>query len=119
MHSDQKHSYLDDNCNEHKKVKGSLKCVIKQKAMFQNLFVWFNNKTVYRSQQRFKSYNHDVYTEEVNKIALSSNGDKKTTNIWWDYNIHMEQMFLKYVKMKFWWSKNYSLKNYNKIVLQQ
>ena len=37
----------------------------------------FNNKTVYRSQQRFKSYNHDVYTEEVNKIALSSNDDKR------------------------------------------
>ena len=36
-----------------------------------------NNKNVYRSQQRFKSYNHDVYTEEVNKIALSSNDDKR------------------------------------------
>ena len=36
-----------------------------------------SNKTVYRSQQRFKSYNHDVYTEEVNKIALSSNNDKR------------------------------------------
>ena len=36
-----------------------------------------NNKTVYRSQQRFESYNHDVYTEEVNKIALSSNDDKR------------------------------------------
>ena len=37
----------------------------------------FNNKTVYRSQERFKSYCHDVYTEEVNKIALSSNDDKR------------------------------------------
>ena len=36
-----------------------------------------SNKNVYRSQQRFKSYNHDVYTEEVNKIALSSNNDKR------------------------------------------
>ena len=36
----------------------------------------FNNKTVYRSQERFKSYYHDVYTEEVNKIALSNNDDK-------------------------------------------
>ena len=36
----------------------------------------FNNKAVYRSQQRFKSYNHNVYREEVNKIALSSNDDK-------------------------------------------
>ena len=36
-----------------------------------------NNKNVYRSQQRFKSYNHDVYTEEVNTIASSSNDDKR------------------------------------------
>ena len=36
-----------------------------------------NSKTVYRTQQRFKSYNHDVYIEEVNKIALSANDDKR------------------------------------------
>ena len=36
----------------------------------------FNNKTIYRWQERFKSYYDDVYTEEVNKFALSSNGDK-------------------------------------------
>ena len=29
-----------------------------------------------KSQQRFKSEAHNVYTEEINKIALSSNGDK-------------------------------------------
>ena len=72
------YSYLDDNCNEHKKAKGTKKCVIKQKIMFQNFQdCLFNNKKVYRSQERFKSYNHDVYTEEVNKIALSSNDDKR------------------------------------------
>ena len=37
----------------------------------------FNNKTVYRSQERFKSYYHEVYTEEVNKIASSSTDDKR------------------------------------------
>ena len=46
--------------------------------MFQNYKdCLLNNKTVYRPQERFKSYNHDVYTEEVNKIALSSNDDKR------------------------------------------
>ena len=30
-----------------------------------------------RSQLRFKSDHHIVYTEEVNKIALSSNDDKR------------------------------------------
>ena len=54
------------------------KCVIKQKLMFQNYKDWlYNNKTVYKSQERFKSCNHDVYTEEVNKIALSNNDDKR------------------------------------------
>ena len=37
----------------------------------------FNNKTTLRSQLRFKNDHHDVYTEEVNKIALSSNDDKR------------------------------------------
>ena len=37
----------------------------------------FNDKTILRSQQRFKSYHHKVYSEEVNKIALSSDDDKR------------------------------------------
>ena len=37
----------------------------------------FNDKIILKSQQRFKSDHHKVYTEEVNKIALSSNDDKK------------------------------------------
>ena len=46
--------------------------------MFQNYKdCLFNNKTVYRSQQRFKSYNQDVYMEEVYNISLSSNDDKR------------------------------------------
>ena len=61
-----------------KKLKIQKKCVIKQKPMLENYKdCLFNNKTVYRSQKRFKSYYHDVYTEEVNKIALSSNDDKR------------------------------------------
>ena len=36
-----------------------------------------NNETVLKSQQRFKSEGHEVYTEEINKIALSSNDDKR------------------------------------------
>ena len=36
----------------------------------------FKNKTILKSQLRFKSDHHNVYTEEVNKIALNSNDDK-------------------------------------------
>ena len=72
------YSYLNDDGNEHKKSKGIKKCVIKQKLMFQNFKdCLLNNKTGYRPPQRFKNYNHDVYTEEVNKTALSSNDDKR------------------------------------------
>ena len=36
-----------------------------------------NNKVVLKSQQKFKSERHDVYTENVSKIALSSNDNKR------------------------------------------
>ena len=37
----------------------------------------FNSEVILKSQQRFKSDHHKVYTEEVNKIALSSDDDKR------------------------------------------
>ena len=35
-----------------------------------------NNKLVLKTQQRFRSEKHSVFTEEINKIPLSSNDDK-------------------------------------------
>ena len=35
-----------------------------------------NNDVIKESQQRFKSEKHNLYTEEVDKIALSSNDHK-------------------------------------------
>ena len=37
----------------------------------------FNEKTIFKIQQRFKSYYHDVFTKEINKITLSSNDNKR------------------------------------------
>ena len=37
----------------------------------------FNNETIMRSQQRFKSDHHNVYIEEVNKTALDSSDNKR------------------------------------------
>ena len=63
---------------EYKNAKGTKKCVKKQKILFQNFKdCLFNKKNVCISQERFKNYNHDIYTEEVNKIALSNNDDKR------------------------------------------
>ena len=37
----------------------------------------FNNEIILKSQQRFESDYHNVYAEQINKIALSSNDDKR------------------------------------------
>ena len=50
----------------------------KRRFMFENYIdSLFNDKTVLKLQQRFKSDHHKVYTEDVNKIALSSDDDKR------------------------------------------
>ena len=61
-----------------KKKKGTKKCVTKRRLMFENYKdCLFNNEILLKTQQRFKSDPHEVYTEEVNKIALNSNDDKR------------------------------------------
>ena len=71
-------SYLTHDDSEHKKAKGTKKCVIKRGLMFKNYKDCnFKNKTILKSQQRFKSDYHNAYTEQINKIALSSNDDKR------------------------------------------
>ena len=40
-----------------------------------------NNKLILKTQQTFKSERHNVFTEEINKIALSSNNDKRMQSI--------------------------------------
>ena len=80
-------AYLKDGYNNddddkskiiNKKAKGTKKCVIKREFMFENYKdSSFNEKIILKPQQRFKSDHHNVYTEEINKIALSSNDDKR------------------------------------------
>ena len=72
------YSYLTDDCEENKKAKGTKKCVIKRRLKFSDYKdCLLNNEIILKSQQRFKSEKHDVYTEEINKISLSSNDDKR------------------------------------------
>ena len=68
------------NCEfiEMKKAKGTKKCIIKKTLTFEDYKkCLFDNEPMLKSQQRFKSENHEVYTENINKIALSSNDDKR------------------------------------------
>ena len=72
------YAYLKEDGSEHKKAKGTKKCMIKREIMFENFREsLFEGKIISKSQQRFRSDNHNVYTEEINKIALSSNDDKR------------------------------------------
>ena len=51
---------------------------MKRETTFKNYAdTLLNDEVIIRSQQRFRSDHHRVYTEEVNKIALSSNDDQK------------------------------------------
>ena len=74
--------YSDDDYEKNKitnkKAKGTKKCIVKRELMFKNYKdSLFNDEVIIRSQQRFRSDHHKVCTEEVNKIALSSNDDKR------------------------------------------
>ena len=72
------YSYLADDCKEDKKATGTKKCVIKRMIKFDDYKnCLLNGVVVLKSQQRFKSKGHDVYTENINKIVLSSNDDQR------------------------------------------
>ena len=72
------YAYLMDNDSEKKQTKVTKKFVIKGILKFNDYEdCLFNNKVILKSQQRLKSDYHDVYTERVNKIVLSSNDDKR------------------------------------------
>ena len=51
----------------YKKSKGTKKCFVKREIIFKNYVdSLFNDKVLLKSQQRFRSDHHKVYTEEVN-----------------------------------------------------
>ena len=105
------YTYLKDNNGDDKKAKVKKKCSIKKRLDFkiiktlqkqlrkrkityleknkfdvdslkedQKEFVK-NNKVILKTQQRLKIERHNSFTEEISKIALSSNDDKKMWSI--------------------------------------
>ena len=72
------YSYLTDDGKEDKKAKGSKKCVIKRMIKFDDYKnCLLKDKVLLKPQKRFISKKHDVYTEDINKIALSNDDDKR------------------------------------------
>ena len=72
------YSYLTDNDKIDKRAKGTKKCVIKKMIKFDDYKkCLLNDEVILKSQQTLISNIHDVYTEDVNKIALSNDDDKR------------------------------------------
>ena len=72
------YSYTTDEFIEMKKAKGTEKCIIKKMLKFEDYKkCLFGNESMLKSQQRFKSENHEVYMVNIIKIAWSSNDDKR------------------------------------------
>ena len=114
------YSYLIDDASEVKKSKSTKKCVINWGIMFENYTdCLFNDKIILKSQQKFKSNHHKMYTEEVNKITLSSDDDKRLKTInkvtTWPYGTND----LKVCESEMMIVKDLFVKKYDEIVLKQ
>ena len=69
---------MTDDGNEDKKTKGTKKCVIKRMIKFNDYKnCLLKDEVILKSQQRFISKKHDVYTGNINKIVLSNNNGKR------------------------------------------
>ena len=63
-----------DDGNSDKNAKGTNKCAIKRMLNFLDYKDCLLDKDL---QQRFESESNNLYSEEVKKIALSNNDDKR------------------------------------------
>ena len=113
------YSYLIDDGDGNKKARSTEMCDIKQKLNFKDdkicleaiqLEIEINhlenntldldkltgheksNRLVLKSQQRFRSEIHNVFTEEINKIALSTADDKRMQSIGSIETLHRQKL---------------------------
>ena len=76
------YSYGMDDASEKKEAKGTKRCIIRFELVFDDCkYCLFSATVILRSQQRFKIDLHEMYTEEVYKIALSSDDDMRLQTI--------------------------------------
>ena len=72
------YSFKIEDEKETLKAKGVKKNVIKNTLLFEDYKeCLFSEKEVMRNMNIIRSHNHDIYSITVNKIALSSNDDKR------------------------------------------
>ena len=72
------YSFIMEDGKEHKKCKGIKKQVVESSITHEDYKTCLRTgKEQLRKQNILRSYEHEVYTEEVNKIALSSIDDKR------------------------------------------
>ena len=70
--------YLTDDDKEDKRATGTKKCIIKRMIKFNDYKnCLLKDEVILKSQQRFISKKDNVYTENINKIVLSNNDDKR------------------------------------------
>ena len=63
---------------EEKKCKGVKKAIVKKSVSFSDYKkCLFDKKEIYRSMNLIRSHEHIIYSEKVNKIALSCEDDKR------------------------------------------
>ena len=122
--------FTDDDSEKNrivnKKAKGIKNSVVKREILFNNYIdSLFKNKALHRSQQRFRSDHHKVYTEEVNKIALSRSDDKriqtfdKVTTYPYCTNVFMVCRNEMLLKNKFINSKSLSLRDKSQVLRKE
>ena len=72
------YSYKVDETEE-KKAKGVKKNVIKKDISFDDYYKCLTREKnpVYRKMNLIRSHNHEIYSETINKIALSADDDKR------------------------------------------
>ena len=72
------YSFKVEGLKETNKCKGIKKNVVKKELTFEDYAqCLFSGKEQMKSMKIIRSENHDIYSKEVNKIALSANDDKR------------------------------------------
>ena len=72
------YSFIMDDGEETKKCKGIKRQVVESSIRHEHYKTCLTTgKELLRKQNILRSYNHEVYTEEVNKVALSALDDKR------------------------------------------